>query len=100
MDKRSEKRGSWVRETHLQRPRCKELGEFGKLKRLSSERVEQKEEEGSGEWGDSRLERGREQVSEDMGDNVDELVIIPRAVESLWRPLAGASDDYVCIQLK
>lgn len=32
MDKGSKRRGSWVRETHLQRPRCKELGEFGKLK--------------------------------------------------------------------
>lgn len=49
MDKGSKKRGSWVRETHLQRPRCKELGEFGKLKKLS--KPEGGVEGGRKEWG-------------------------------------------------
>lgn len=44
---------------------------------------------GSGEtpgWG------SRGQMSEDAGDNVEELVSIPRAMGSLWKALAGASD--------
>lgn len=48
-------RRSWVRETRLQRPRCKERGEFGKLRRFGHWRVEETRRNQGGEWGDSRL---------------------------------------------
>lgn len=48
----------------------------------------------------ARLERGRGQMSDDLDDNVEELVFILRAMRSLWKVFAGASYGYVCISLK
>ena len=44
-----------------------------------------------------RLVRDRRQMSEDVGDNVEELVFIPRAMGNLGKALEGASDGYVCL---
>lgn len=54
MDKGSKKRGSWVRETHLQRPRCKELGEFGKLKKFREGGIGGRKGVGRGEAGEGQ----------------------------------------------